>query len=66
MLETAKNVKNFQNLSAGKTGAGKRSVIVQIYEIQTPDEARIMIELGVDHIGSVIASASEAANGLSI
>ena len=30
--------------------------IVQIYEIQTPDEARVMIGLGVDHIGSVIAS----------
>lgn len=30
--------------------------IVQIYEIQTPDEARCMLELGVDHIGSVITS----------
>jgi len=30
--------------------------IVQIYEIQTPDEARAMIGLGVDHIGSVITS----------
>ncbi len=30
--------------------------IVQIYEIQTPDEARAMIGLGVDHIGSVIPS----------
>ncbi|PIE67080.1 MAG: hypothetical protein CSA23_05910 [Deltaproteobacteria bacterium] len=28
--------------------------IVQIYEVQTTDEARAMIELGVDHIGSVI------------
>lgn len=34
-------------------------IIVQIYEIQTPDEARAMIGLGVDHIGSVIASASD-------
>lgn len=31
-------------------------MLVQIYEIQTPDEARIMIELGVDHIGSVLLS----------
>ena len=30
--------------------------IVQIYEIQTPDEARAMIGLGVAHIGSVITS----------
>ena len=30
--------------------------IVQIYEIQTPDEARALIEMGVDHIGSVIPS----------
>ena len=33
--------------------------IVQIYEIQTPDEARDMIGLGVDHIGSVIASCDD-------
>lgn len=30
--------------------------LVQIYEIQTPDEARKMIALGVDHIGSVVPS----------
>jgi len=29
-------------------------MIVQIYEIQTPDEAEKCIEAGVDHIGSVI------------
>ncbi len=29
-------------------------MIIQIYEIQTPQEARIMAGLGVDHIGSVI------------
>jgi phosphoribosylanthranilate isomerase len=28
--------------------------IVQIYEIQTPDEAEAMIRAGVDHVGSVI------------
>jgi phosphoribosylanthranilate isomerase len=28
--------------------------IVQIYEIQTPEEARAVIRLGVDHVGSVI------------
>jgi len=30
--------------------------IVQIYEIQTPEEARVMVSLGVDHIGSVVTS----------
>ena len=33
--------------------------IVQIYEIQTQDEARAMIRLGVDHIGSVITSCAD-------
>jgi phosphoribosylanthranilate isomerase len=31
-------------------------MIVQIYEIQTPEEAEACIALGVDHIGSVILS----------
>lgn len=31
-------------------------MITQIYEVQTPDEAKQLIELGVDHIGSVIVS----------
>jgi phosphoribosylanthranilate isomerase len=30
--------------------------IIQIYEIQTPDEAEKLIEMGVDHIGSVLLS----------
>jgi len=30
--------------------------IVQVYEIQTPDEARAMIEIGVDYVGSVLTS----------
>lgn len=34
-------------------------MIVQIYEIQTPAEARSMIDLGVDHIGGVLLSESE-------
>lgn len=33
--------------------------IVQIYEIQTPREARAMIELGVDYVGSVIVSQAQ-------
>jgi phosphoribosylanthranilate isomerase len=31
-------------------------MIVQIYEIQTPEEASRMLDLGVDHIGSVLLS----------
>ena len=34
-------------------------MIIQIYEIQTPAEAEAMIELGVDHIGSVILSETD-------
>jgi phosphoribosylanthranilate isomerase len=33
-------------------------MIVQIYEIQSPDEAEKMAALGVDHIGSVVLSES--------
>lgn len=32
-------------------------MIIQIYEIQTPREAQIMVNLGVDHVGSVLISA---------
>ncbi len=35
-------------------------MIVQIYEIQQPDEARRMVDLGVDHIGSVLLSPTSA------
>ena len=31
-------------------------IIVQIYEIQTPHEAEMVISLGVDHMGSVVVS----------
>ena len=34
-------------------------MIIQIYEIQTPQEAEKCIELGVDHIGSVVLSLDE-------
>ncbi len=34
-------------------------MIVQIYEIQTPNEAEKCIEIGVDHLGSVILSKDE-------
>ena len=33
-----------------------KKMIVQIYEVQTPSEAEKLMELGVDHIGSVIVS----------
>lgn len=34
-------------------------MIIQIYEIQSPAEAQTMIDLGVDHIGSVIVKEAE-------
>ncbi len=34
-------------------------IIIQIYEIQTPSEAESMLELGVDHIGSVLTSETD-------
>lgn len=33
--------------------------LVQIYEVQTPDEAETLMEIGVDHIGSVLLSGDE-------
>ena len=36
--------------------ATEGSLIVQIYEIQTPEEAEMIINLGVDHMGSVVVS----------
>jgi phosphoribosylanthranilate isomerase len=33
-------------------------IVIQIYEVQDPAEAQALIELGVDHIGSVIVSES--------
>jgi phosphoribosylanthranilate isomerase len=37
-------------------------MLIQIYEIQTPEEAREMVDLGVDHIGSVLISDREWKN----
>ena len=36
-----------------------KNIIVQIYEIQDPREAALLVEIGVDHIGSVIVSETE-------
>lgn len=40
---------------AAPAGAGER-ITVQVYEIQSPDQAELVIELGVDHMGSVVLS----------
>ncbi len=42
-----------------ETCGNARSLIVQIYEIQTPEEAEKMAAIGVDHIGSVVVSESD-------
>jgi len=39
--------------------SGKRKIIVQLYEIQDLREAERLVEMGVDHIGSVIVSPDE-------
>jgi phosphoribosylanthranilate isomerase len=39
-------------------------LIVQIYEIQSPGEAEAMIDLGVDHIGTVIVSSQQCQNSV--
>jgi phosphoribosylanthranilate isomerase len=36
-----------------------KKIISQIYEIQTPKEAELMVQSGVDHVGSVIVSARD-------
>jgi len=33
-------------------------MLVQIYEVSTPDEARALGELGVDHIGVLVGDGS--------
>ena len=37
----------------------KKKIIVQIYEVQDPAEAQSLVEMGVDHIGSVIVSEAD-------
>lgn len=37
-----------------------RKTLVQIYEIQTPEEAALMTALGVDHVGAVLVSTEKA------
>jgi phosphoribosylanthranilate isomerase len=66
MVETASKVNGFMVSNRPEQKLNRvhernvfdcRCMIVQIYEIQTPDQADAMIDLGVDHIGSVILSA---------
>ncbi|MBW2662275.1 MAG: hypothetical protein JRD93_09870 [Deltaproteobacteria bacterium] len=40
-------------------GAKLENIITQTYEIQTPFEAEKLIELGMDHIGSVVVSGNK-------
>jgi phosphoribosylanthranilate isomerase len=44
------------SVSNFSTGIIVQRIIVQIYEVQTPLEAETLIELDVDHIGSVVVS----------
>lgn len=53
LKQAAKVNSNFRIKSFEKT---MKKVISQIYEIQTPAEAELMVRAGVDHVGSVILS----------
>ena len=48
MLETAANV--------NRIFVTMTKIITQIYEVQNPEEAQRLIDIGVDHIGSVVLS----------
>lgn len=56
MVETAENVNRFCPVPQWNRIWKTVNMIVQIYEIQTPEDARRMIDAGVDHIGSVLLS----------
>jgi phosphoribosylanthranilate isomerase len=58
MVETPPNVNMFYGMRVEADVWMWRgmTMIIQIYEIQTPDEAELMIAKSVDHIGSVILS----------
>jgi phosphoribosylanthranilate isomerase len=67
MLDLSQNVKPYFGLKTVKINLycelfqklNMKKVLIQIYEIQTPDEAADMIALGVDHIGSVLLNNEE-------
>ena len=42
--------------TAAKVNRKMKKIIIQIYEVQDPAEAQALINIGVDHIGSVIVS----------
>ena len=54
MLETAANVNRIFGTMT--------KIITQIYEVQNPGEAQKLIEIGVDHLGSVILSEDDWKN----
>jgi phosphoribosylanthranilate isomerase len=56
MLETALNVNYLTRVSEFFKRLIVQRLIVQIYEVQTPLEAERLIELDVDHVGSVVLS----------
>ena len=60
MLDTAQKVNSkFVNWKMSCRMKKDKKIIVQIYEIQNPQEAEELIQIGVDHIGSVIVSETD-------
>ena len=45
--------------TAAKVNCKMKNIIIQIYEVQEPGEAEKLINIGVDHIGSVILSEAD-------
>lgn len=39
-----------------------KKMIIQIYEVQRPGEAEILVDMGVDHIGSVLTALNQRKN----
>ena len=42
--------------TAAKVNRKMKKIVTQIYEVQDPEEAQALINIGIDHIGSVIVS----------
>lgn len=66
MVETAGKVNGFscskrklEEENESNTPCSRLRMIVQIYEIQTPQEGRAMIDLNVDHVGSVLTGTKQ-------
>ena len=54
MVDTARKVNIFQQPHCRRGTMTPMKILTQIYEIQTPREAELMLAAGVDHVGSAV------------